>query len=684
MARLNTIPQSSDTPHRTPGLYGRPGHASPAFADSPISRERTTRKSYSTTKGRTAMSPHETKKAKPSAIFNIFSDADDDGDDKDESAHNSSSPHQKPRKSRTLNNTQVNSLLLPHPTTSRYRPMHKLETADYDKENDRSEDEYPVSTSPSFQEPIRSQASQRNMQRTPTRSRTDHRSSIDPLPARDETDNSSDNNSFHSLDNSLDDFIVSDNEELSYDETSDSETDDQVAPPPSPPTQSPRKRLLRGRRPNTEADEIKDSATPSSPKEHIPLEPSLPELIKTRATKLDTKPRRLFQHNSIAKGYDQIPLDEDNEPLPPLETELPKSEPEHGPSSLQLTPPRQHPEALFSSPSPNRLRSPTKEKNRIPPTPHRENVDAFWSQEVTNDWIDQHSPRKDKSSGGSVFELLREFEDSDYEPEEETNTPPVIEDDSDIMSRDKKPTTPKTPSKTALKKAEIEQRRALRAQRASFDQKKASFAENFLQVLDDAVADGEVTRLATKTGGVQITWNKTLKTTAGRAQWRGDKVLTPEGLTTHHYASIELAERIIDSEDRLLNTLAHEYCHLANFMISNVHGHPHGSSFKRWGYRCSDMLKDHPVYGGRIVVTTKHNYAINFKYVWACQGCTVTYGRHSKSIKPESARCGVCRGELQQIKPKPRNVSPKKNKLPPPVRKGVVDDVANELGAVTL
>lgn len=44
----------------------------------------------------------------------------------------------------------------------------------------------------------------------------------------------------------------------------------------------------------------------------------------------------------------------------------------------------------------------------------------------------------------------------------------------------------------------------------------------------------------------------------------------PDGTTVivkeEHHAFIELAEKVIESEDRLLNTLAHKFCHLANFM----------------------------------------------------------------------------------------------------------------------
>lgn len=350
----------------------------------------------------------------------------------------------------------------------------------------------------------------------------------------------------------------------------------------------------------------------------------------------------------------------------------------------------EHPETPPTSPSKSRLRSPTKQKTRIPPTPHRESVDDFWSQEVTNDWIDQHSPRKETSSGRSVIDLLKDFDHSDNEDSsrnDRTSTDP----DTTSAVQPITPKTPKTPSKTAAKKAEAAAKREAKARRLSFNNKKAGLAETFLQALDDAVSGGKVTQLAQETGGIQIIWSKTLLKTAGRAHWRSERVLSGEsvdkptgGRYIHHHASIELAERIIDDEYRLINTVTHEYCHLANYMISHVTDNPHGSSFKAWGRKCSEAMKDHPLYGGKIEVTTKHSYEIEYKYVWECEGCGQTYGRHSKSIDPIRQYCGGCRRRLVQIKPKPRNVSPKKNTVTPNVQRKMMADVARNLEGLTL
>lgn len=192
--------------------------------------------------------------------------------------------------------------------------------------------------------------------------------------------------------------------------------------------------------------------------------------------------------------------------------------------------------------------------------------------------------------------------------------------------------------------------------RKPFDSRKHSVAEAFLRELDTQVADGKIGRLAESTGGVKIVWTKTLNTTAGRANWKKEAIRTkqPDGTIVNsgykHYASIELAEKVIDDEDRLLNVLAHEFCHLCNFMISGITNKPHGEMFKIWAAKCTQIFRD----SRSIKVTTKHEYNIDFKYIWECDSCGAEYRRHSRSIDPEKQRCGRCKGRLKQTKPIPR------------------------------
>jgi predicted SprT family Zn-dependent metalloprotease len=191
--------------------------------------------------------------------------------------------------------------------------------------------------------------------------------------------------------------------------------------------------------------------------------------------------------------------------------------------------------------------------------------------------------------------------------------------------------------------------------RKAFEAAKQSIAQSFLEELDKAITHGQLSELAETTGGIKLRWTNKLNTTAGRANWKRETVRTrnPDGseasVQHRHHASIELAEKVIDDEHRLLNVIAHEFCHLANFMVSGITNNPHGKEFKAWAAKCSRRFGDRG-----IEVTTKHSYDIDFKYVWECTGCAMEYKRHSKSINPDRHRCGSCKSQLKQVKPVPR------------------------------
>lgn len=196
----------------------------------------------------------------------------------------------------------------------------------------------------------------------------------------------------------------------------------------------------------------------------------------------------------------------------------------------------------------------------------------------------------------------------------------------------------------------------LRAQRKDFAARKHALAESFVTELDTTITNGRVIELSSATGGIKLIWSKTLKTTAGRANWRREQVRLRTGplpsdtrTEIHHHCSIELAEKVIDDEERLYNVLAHEYCHLTTFMISEVRNNPHGAEFKAWG---SKVTKAFQAKG--VEVTTKHSYKIDYKYIWQCAGCGYEFKRHSKSVDPVRHSCGKCKGKLVQTKPTPR------------------------------
>ncbi|KAG6030954.1 hypothetical protein E4U41_007733 [Claviceps citrina] len=190
----------------------------------------------------------------------------------------------------------------------------------------------------------------------------------------------------------------------------------------------------------------------------------------------------------------------------------------------------------------------------------------------------------------------------------------------------------------------------------SFQAARQALAEDFLSELDKKLTNGRITELTKATGGVKLNWTKNLNTTAGRANWRREVIRSgpseSDGTRLHeefkHHATIDLADKVIDNETKLLNVLAHEFCHLATFMISGTIKNPHGKDFKNWASKCS------LAFGNRgIHVTTRHSYDIDFKYLWRCVSCGLEYKRHSKSIDIQRHRCGSCKSELKQVRPAP-------------------------------
>lgn len=338
----------------------------------------------------------------------------------------------------------------------------------------------------------------------------------------------------------------------------------------------------------------------------------------------------------VSEPY-QRPLNDFDDVVKDSSRPTTSSDKENNDAILRFSPPRLHsppkcsparPVTPPQSPTKGRLQSPSKTKARVPSPKIRQSLDAFWNAETVNHWNDQYSPRKVLKSPKKPISNRQQGEDAS-------------------------PTTsPHKPGTSPSKRTKAE-----RTAKAAFEAQKHSLAATFLTELDTTITSNQITTLAASTGGVKLIWSKTLNSTAGRANWRREttKIRSLDGTveTQHkHHASIELAEKVIDNDHRLLNVLAHEFCHLANFMISGIKDRPHGAEFKAWGKKVSRAFA-----GSGVEVTTKHAYEIEFKYVWRCSNeeeCGSEFKRHSRSIDVERQRCGQCRGRLVQVKPVPR------------------------------
>jgi hypothetical protein len=109
-----------------------------------------------------------------------------------------------------------------------------------------------------------------------------------------------------------------------------------------------------------------------------------------------------------------------------------------------------------------------------------------------------------------------------------------------------------------------------------------------------------------KLSSVEVNWSNKLNTTAGITRMRGK--LGEKNAHTR-VATIELATKVIDDEDRLRATLLHEMCHAAQWLVDGVHKPPHGSHFKKWAALSTRVIGD-------VEVTTTHDYQIVYKYAW--------------------------------------------------------------------
>ncbi|KAK7498722.1 hypothetical protein BaRGS_00010099 [Batillaria attramentaria] len=131
-----------------------------------------------------------------------------------------------------------------------------------------------------------------------------------------------------------------------------------------------------------------------------------------------------------------------------------------------------------------------------------------------------------------------------------------------------------------------------------------------------------------------IVWNKRLLKTAGRCKEKriGDR----------REAAIELSVKVCDSAERARDTLVHEMCHAAVWLISGVK-EGHGPHWKYWARKANKVHPEIPI------IQRCHDYTISTKYIYRCTKCGYQIGRHSKSLDTDRKICGRCRGQFQLL-----------------------------------
>ena len=151
---------------------------------------------------------------------------------------------------------------------------------------------------------------------------------------------------------------------------------------------------------------------------------------------------------------------------------------------------------------------------------------------------------------------------------------------------------------------------------------------------------------------MSIVWSKRLLTTAGIT-----KMKTVCGI---RLASIELSIKVVDDEVRIINTLLHEMCHAAAWVIDGEKKPPHGKRFWHWANKCERKIEN-------ANITTCHVYEIFKPFRYECTNidCKTLYSRHAKnSIDINKHRCGKCRSNLEYLGRFDQNGNTKKERAP--------------------
>ncbi|KAM4021416.1 germ cell nuclear acidic protein-like [Anomaloglossus baeobatrachus] len=131
---------------------------------------------------------------------------------------------------------------------------------------------------------------------------------------------------------------------------------------------------------------------------------------------------------------------------------------------------------------------------------------------------------------------------------------------------------------------------------------------------------------------MDIRWNKRLITKAGRTDhWMSNGV---------RCVIMHLSDKLCDSADRLRDTLIHEMCHAACWIINGDTDFGHS---QLWQQYCEMVAQIHP---NLPPITVCHNWEPNYPVIYQCSGCKGRVGRWKDSLDTEKFVCGSCGNNL--------------------------------------
>ncbi|KYN10507.1 Acidic repeat-containing protein [Trachymyrmex cornetzi] len=170
--------------------------------------------------------------------------------------------------------------------------------------------------------------------------------------------------------------------------------------------------------------------------------------------------------------------------------------------------------------------------------------------------------------------------------------------------------------------------------RLDYKNNKEELCKKLYQLYNEKVFDNKLPQ------DMSIEWNVRMRGTAGYCYNR--KFMKGISGTINKSSRIVLATKILDTPDRLRDTLIHEMCHAACWIIDNV-SDGHGVFWTRWATKAIKTFPELPP------IRRCHNYEIKTKYTYKCTNCGYSIGRHSKSLDIEKKRCGYCYGKFELL-----------------------------------
>ncbi|XP_019867104.2 germ cell nuclear acidic protein-like isoform X2 [Aethina tumida] len=174
---------------------------------------------------------------------------------------------------------------------------------------------------------------------------------------------------------------------------------------------------------------------------------------------------------------------------------------------------------------------------------------------------------------------------------------------------------------------------AVRLYRKNFKQNKEKLAAALFTLYNEEIFEKKIP------ADISIDWNDRMRGSAGFCFC---KKITRKSGKIERSVRIQLATKVVDSPDRLRDTLVHELCHAATWMVNNV-SDGHGHYWKAWASKAMKRFPELPP------IKRCHDYQIKTKYTYKCTKCGYSFGRHSKSLNTDQKRCGYCHGQFEVL-----------------------------------